>query len=752
MQTTPTICLFPIETRFFMATTAQSSKKRRAPNLSATPAPKRPRKAATTAAAATPKESKLKFKSPAEFFAENKNIAGFDNPGKSLYTTIRELVENGLDAAEAISTLPDITVHVERINRSAFSALVGIHARDRVDQSLYKDVETDKERKAREKKEARRKKNRPDDATVPPESQSQPNSSLQLSQIASQQASASAPAQQQDPIPAVQEKRRTGGNEIFRVTVTDNGSGMPHDDVPNMMGRVLAGTKYCVRQARGKFGLGSKMALIWSKMSTGLPVEITTSDSEDHITYCILDIDISKNVPTIQKHERRENSSNWHGTKVTVIIEGNWTTYRAKILQYMRQMAVITPYAKLDLKFDAGTEGDSRDLQMIFARRTDIMPSHAIEVKHHPSSVNQLILKQIIGNVRPSTSLVRFLSKEFESIPSSLATRLITELGPEFTSHMTVGELSLNHIRQIDTLLHEARFAKPNGKCLSPAGEYNLRLGITKELRPTLVATHAEPADVFEGHPFVVEAGVALGGSGMKPGINIYRFANRIPLLFEAGNDVVSKTAREDIRWANYKMSTTADRIGVICSIVSTKIPFKGTGKEYIGDDSDTIKVCVKRAITQCCSQLKTKLVRRMAQKDAADRKKNIAKYAPDVANAIVGVLDEVEDAEPDTADVVKQVQDGELTKEMLLAKLIEHVQQIDKEQAIEYAAATGRDQQTVETIFASRRQAEDEYLQVTVTGTGNPVVATGAGSGSQTSQLAFPFRLALQKGLSSSL
>ncbi|KAJ0412156.1 hypothetical protein ATCC90586_005769 [Pythium insidiosum] len=52
----------------------------------------------------------LQIRSPAEFFAENQNIAGFDNPGKCLYTTIRELVENALDAAEAIETLPDISV------------------------------------------------------------------------------------------------------------------------------------------------------------------------------------------------------------------------------------------------------------------------------------------------------------------------------------------------------------------------------------------------------------------------------------------------------------------------------------------------------------------------------------------------------------------------------------------------------------------------------------------------------------------
>jgi DNA topoisomerase VI subunit B len=33
-------------------------------------------------------------------------------PGKSLYTTLRELIENGLDAAEAIMRLPDLAITV----------------------------------------------------------------------------------------------------------------------------------------------------------------------------------------------------------------------------------------------------------------------------------------------------------------------------------------------------------------------------------------------------------------------------------------------------------------------------------------------------------------------------------------------------------------------------------------------------------------------------------------------------------------
>ena len=43
---------------------------------------------------------------------------------------------------------------------------------------------------------------------------------------------------------------------------------------------------------------------------------------------------------------------------------------------------------------------------------------------------------------------------------------------------------------------------------------------------------------VLEGHAFIVEAAVSVGGREMKQGINIHRFANRIPLLFEVPRDL----------------------------------------------------------------------------------------------------------------------------------------------------------------------------------------------------------------------
>lgn len=70
---------------------------------------------------------------------------------------------------------------------------------------------------------------------------------------------------------------------------------MPHKDIPNLLGQVLSGTKYGVQQTRGKFGLGAKMALIWSKISTGLPMEIWSAQTEQTlVSHYILDIDIHK--------------------------------------------------------------------------------------------------------------------------------------------------------------------------------------------------------------------------------------------------------------------------------------------------------------------------------------------------------------------------------------------------------------------------------------------------------------------------
>ncbi len=62
--------------------------------------------------------------SVSEFFAKNRHLLGFDNPRKALLTTIKEAVDNSLDACEEAGILPEIWVHIEQTGTNRYK--VGI--------------------------------------------------------------------------------------------------------------------------------------------------------------------------------------------------------------------------------------------------------------------------------------------------------------------------------------------------------------------------------------------------------------------------------------------------------------------------------------------------------------------------------------------------------------------------------------------------------------------------------------------------
>jgi len=52
--------------------------------------------------------------SVSEFFAKNRHLLGFDNPRKALLTTVKEAVDNSLDACEEAGIVPEIWVHIQQ--------------------------------------------------------------------------------------------------------------------------------------------------------------------------------------------------------------------------------------------------------------------------------------------------------------------------------------------------------------------------------------------------------------------------------------------------------------------------------------------------------------------------------------------------------------------------------------------------------------------------------------------------------------
>lgn len=62
--------------------------------------------------------------SVSEFFAKNRHLLGFDNPRKALLTTIKEAVDNALDACEEGGILPEVRVEVEQLAEDRFRVAI----------------------------------------------------------------------------------------------------------------------------------------------------------------------------------------------------------------------------------------------------------------------------------------------------------------------------------------------------------------------------------------------------------------------------------------------------------------------------------------------------------------------------------------------------------------------------------------------------------------------------------------------------
>ncbi|MGH9921579.1 MAG: DNA topoisomerase VI subunit B, partial [Nitrososphaerales archaeon] len=246
--------------------------------------------------------------SPSEFFYRNRDLAGFSNPSRALYMTIRELVENSLDACDQNRILPHIRVSIKAVDKD------------------------------------------------------------------------------------------TGDPRQYTVIVTDNGPGITPEYVPMAFGKVLYGTKFTLRQARGMFGLGATMAILYGQITTNKPVTIKTSQNSRMYEYTLM-LDIQRNRPTIL-NKTRQNADAFKGLQISITLEGDFGKAQQKIRDYISQTALITPYANLTLEDPSGNK-------VKFKRITHSIPEPPLEVKPHPTGVDVETLRRLISkeyNTPPSFS------------------------------------------------------------------------------------------------------------------------------------------------------------------------------------------------------------------------------------------------------------------------------------------------------------------------------------------------------------
>lgn len=176
--------------------------------------------------------------------------------------------------------------------------------------------------------------------------------------------------------------------------------------------------------------------------------------------------------------------------------------------------------------------------------------------------------------------------------------------------------------------------APPPTHGLRPIGEENIEKGLKGILKPEFVTAVTRPPKVYSGGiPFQVEVGIAYGGE-IPAGFDLYRYANRVPLLFDAGSCVTTQAARS-IDWKRYKIDDL-DRAPLVLmiNVVSVHVPYTGTGKQSIAS-VDEIYNEIRLAIMDAARRLQTYLSGKHRKLAQVKRRKTFEKYVPEIARAL---------------------------------------------------------------------------------------------------------------------
>lgn len=469
--------------------------------------------------------------SAADFFYRNRDIAGFTNPSRAIFAAVRELVENSLDAAEALRIPPDIYIR------------------------LSYEGEASKE------------------------------------------------------------------TQIYKLRVEDNGTGIQPRHIPSAFGQVLFGSKYKLKQQRGTFGLGGKMAILYGQITTHQAACVISSTGIVKIYMYKIMIDIQRNRPIILDRKVLLNKEQWRGTIVEFCLEGDYFRTMPKILDYLKQTAMMNPYANL-------TFVDPKGRLYKFTRITKDMPEPPKETKPHPYGVDVELLQRLI-QLTPHKNMLDFLRHNFHRVGETTANKFLEFSG--ISPSKNPKKLAHEEIVKLMHMLKKFKdFLPPDANCLSPLGEDLLKAGILKELKPEFVAVHQRKPATYAGHPFIVEMGIAYGGEIPKKGsFLIYRFANRIPLLYDEASDV-SVRVIESMNLRRYKITPDMP-VAILVHICSTKVPYKSVGKEFIADRLEVRKE-VANGIREVARQLQHFLTRREHVDRDRKRLGVFGKYLPKIA------------------------------------------------------------------------------------------------------------------------
>jgi len=501
---------------------------------------------------------KQKEISIAEFFERNRQILGFDNLTRALITSVKEAVDNSLDACEEAGILPDIIIKIEE----------------------------------------------------------------------------------------------AGENE-YRIEIEDNGPGIVKKQIPNVFGRLLYGSRFhSLKQSRGQQGIGISAVVLYSQLTTGKPINVISKIGENLPAHSYeLLIDTKRNRPHIVKEELMHWDKK-SGTKIGFYIKGKYVKNRKQsVYGYLKNTAIVNPHAKIIFIEPDGTKN-------VFDRVAYELPEQPKEIKPHPYGVEIGTLIKMLKETN-AKKMVAFLSKEFSSISPQKAKEVLSLANVD--TNTSPKEIGIEKAKRIIESFKKIKFISPPTDCLSPIGENLIKRGLRKEtsqLSPEFISTNKRMPCIFRGIPFMVETGIVYGGNLPRDErIEILRFANKVPLLYQEGACVITE-AIKNMDWRRYGLEQKGGKgipygpAIILVHVASVNVPFTSESKEAIAHVEEIEKE-IKLSLQQCARKMKAHLSKKEKRAKAENKFLLISKILPEIAKKVAATLGK---PIPPIDDVITQI------------------------------------------------------------------------------------------------
>ena len=617
--------------------------------------------------------------SVSEFFAKNRHLLGFDNPSKALLTTIKEAVDNSLDACEEAGILPELTIEVHDLALEA----AGRDAELTKGEGRFVVIVED-----------------------------------------------NGPGIVKNQVPKIFGKLLYG-SKFHRLKQSRGQQGIGISAAA-MYGQITTGKPIRVTSRVGK-----------SKAAHVFDIQLDTRKNEPVVAHDEL------LAQWHQEHGTRvelEIVANWQQGQrfVNRYVEHTALANPHAIIRYTRPVAASQ-------RANADRPGNET---LSFPRAATELPKEALEIKPHPHGV-ELGALMLMARESKSRDVKGFLQTTFSRVSPASASEILAQVpwGRRNVRPRLIGD-NRAMAEELHKAISATKLMSPPTNCLSPIGDELMKRGLVSFLnvieseggtedenaqldldavskksakKPTkaaagtakgdgaeapatvpdappedgvekikghnyFIATVTRPPKVYRGNPFQVEVGLAYGGSWPPDkAIELFRFANRVPLLFQRGAcGITDAIVRTD--WRNYLLSQPKGSLPVgpmalLVHIASVWVPFTSESKEAVAHYPEITKE-IQLAAQECGRRLATFIRKRKAADYQAQRRSIFELYIEEVAGAIGRITGKKPDPiKKEFLDVAHKVTAAEMQQE-------QKAQQLEAREAGRQPAAPREDEE----------------------------------------------------------